>query len=383
MTVLGVPNCACPRTKAQLLLPQHSPVSEIIMRPSEQTREREFSQATGAEPKFPAAKAKASCPNTHTFLNTALSWGTFPGPAGHVRSPARTRCAKLAPSSPQRSAPTAPDRSGVLGAEPLARRPREKLSPYASPLRPANASSPCREPDPGLPSPSGTESLARPSQAGKQSPQGGPGEGPGTHAVSPSLGGLSAAGSRPLGVCECEPPIAQNLRPGCAPAAPPVLRARRAQPGPRAGRRRGGRRKGGAEGGREWRGAQPRGPGRPGSPGKQAANFPARGRVWPAHGLGRPAARCRNPGALPGLQKRPGQRGSPGDGGQQVERAGGPWRGASLPARPGSAEAEEGRGPRAAPRVGRGLAPPRAQNAGVGAVAHAMSPSLSLFSLYL
>lgn len=257
MTVLGVPNCACPRTKAQLLLPQHSPVSEIIMRPSEQTREREFSQATGAEPKFPAAKAKASCPNTHTFLNTALSWGTFPGPAGHVRSPARTHCAKLAPSSPQRSAPTAPDRSGVLGAEPLARRPREKLSPYASPLRPANASSPCREPDPGLPSPSGTESLARPSQAGKQSPQGGPGEGPGTHAVSPSLGGLSAAGSRPLGVCECEPPIAQNLRPGCAPAAPPVLRARRAQPGPRAGRRRGGRRKGGAEGGREWRGAQP------------------------------------------------------------------------------------------------------------------------------
>lgn len=136
MTVLGVPNCACPRTKAQLLLPQHSPVSEIIMRPSEQTREREFSQATGAEPKFPAAKAKASCPNTHTFLNTALSWGKFPGPAGHVRSPARTRCAKLAPTSPQHSAHTAPDRSGVLGAEPPARRPQGEAVPLRQPPAP-------------------------------------------------------------------------------------------------------------------------------------------------------------------------------------------------------------------------------------------------------
>lgn len=47
-----------------------------------------------------------------------------------------------------------------------------------------------------------------------------PGEGSGTHAVSPSLGDLSAAGSRPLGVCECEPPIARNLSPGGAPCAP-------------------------------------------------------------------------------------------------------------------------------------------------------------------
>lgn len=91
----------------------------------------------------------------------------------------------------------------------------------------------------------------------RKPPNGSPGEGSGTHAVSLGLGGLSPAGSRPLRVWEWEPPMARSSRPDCARLC---SSARRADPDPELGGGGGAGGRVGPRGGRGWQGALPQGP---------------------------------------------------------------------------------------------------------------------------